>query len=210
MEKEQRKYLLKGDISGIQEFIFNVQSDGAAKTLKAKSYYVSVISELCFNYCYKKLKDVGMSVELIFSGGGNFFIQITGDEPDEEVNKLQQQLNNELLHDDISVVLTLANLDEKKFGDSWMALLQKSNKEKLRLYKGNDAVFEPYLHEEKEYEQNKERFAAYRGGKEHNDLYKNIADRMVKSKVIETALLGNLFSEGELDFENRLANKLPF
>ena len=210
MEKEQKKYLLKGDISGIQEFIFNVQSDGAAKTLKAKSYYVSVISELCFNYCYKKLKDVGMSVELIFSGGGNFFIQITGDEPDEEVNKLQQQLNNELLHDDISVVLTLANLDEKKFGDSWMALLQKSNKEKLRLYKGNDAVFEPYLHEEKEYEQNKERFAAYRGGKEHNDLYKNIADRMVKSKVIETALLGNLFSEGELDFENRLANKLPF
>ena len=101
------------------------------------------------------------------------------------------------------MVLTLANLDEKKFGDSWMALLQKSNKEKLRLYKGNDAVFEPYLHEEKEYEQNKERFAAYRGGKEHNDLYKNIADRMVKSKVIETALLGNLFSEGELDFENR-------
>lgn len=42
MEKEQRKYLLKGDISGIQEFIFNVQSDGAAKTLKAKSYYVGL------------------------------------------------------------------------------------------------------------------------------------------------------------------------
>ena len=26
MEKEQKKYLLKGDISGIQEIIFNVQS----------------------------------------------------------------------------------------------------------------------------------------------------------------------------------------
>jgi len=210
MEKEQKKYLLKGDISGIQEFIFNVQSDGAAKTLKAKSYYVSVISELCFKFCCEKLGTLGMFVEPIFSGGGNFFIQVTGEEPEEEVNKLQQQLNNELLHDDISVVLTLENLDEKNFGDSWMALLQKSNKGKLQLYKGNDAVFEPYPHEEKEYERNKERFAAYREGQEHNDLYKNIADRMVKSKVIETALLGNLFSEGELDFENRLANKLPF
>lgn len=206
--EEKKKYLLKGDISGIQEYIFNVQSKGVAKALKARSYYVSVISDLCFNYCCKKLKNVRISVEPIFSGGGNFFIQITGDDLDEKVKELQQQLNNELLHDDISIVLTLEDLDENNFGASWIALLLKSNKEKLKQYKDNYALFEPYPHEEKE--RNKERFASYKIGTEHNDLYKNIIDRMVKSKVIETVLFDEQFLEGMLDFENRLSNKLPF
>lgn len=206
----KKRYLLKGDISGIQEFIFNVQSKGASKALKARSYYVSVVSDLCFNYCCKELQNSGISVEPIFSGGGNFFIQITGDELDGKVCKLQRQLNDELLHDDISIVLTLEDLDENNFGASWLALLRKSNKEKLKQYKGNYTVFEPYPHEEKEQERNKERFATYKKGTEHNDLYKRIVDRMVKSKVIETVLFDEQFLERKLDFTNRLANKLPF
>ncbi len=208
--EEKKRYLLKGDISGIQEFIFNVQSKGAAKTLKARSYYVSVVSDLCHNHCCKELENSGIHIDPIFSGGGNFFIQITGDKPDDKVRELQQQLNHELLHDDISIVLTLEDLDESNFGVSWMALLLKSNRQKLKQYKENYAVFEPYSHKDREYERNKNRFAIYERGTEHNDLYKNIVNRMVKSKVIETILFDEQFLEQELDFENRLANKLPF
>lgn len=43
---EKNKYLLKGDISRIQEFIFNVASKGAAKSLKSRSYYVTLVQKL--------------------------------------------------------------------------------------------------------------------------------------------------------------------
>ena len=41
---------LKCDISGIQSFIFNVPSKGAAKALKKRSIYVEDISKIvCMN-----------------------------------------------------------------------------------------------------------------------------------------------------------------
>jgi CRISPR-associated protein Csm1 len=43
----ETQYLIKGDISGIQEFIFNVSSQKAAKTLKFRSSLIQTLAELC-------------------------------------------------------------------------------------------------------------------------------------------------------------------
>jgi CRISPR-associated protein Csm1 len=64
------KYLVKCDISGIQNFIFDVPSDGAARQLKARSFYVISITEIAYKYLSKHLS---YSEELIYKGGGNFF-----------------------------------------------------------------------------------------------------------------------------------------
>ena len=44
MNKEN-KYIVKGDLSGIQNFIFNIPSKGAAKELKRRSLYVTNLAE---------------------------------------------------------------------------------------------------------------------------------------------------------------------
>ncbi|MEO0584264.1 MAG: hypothetical protein AAF135_18770, partial [Bacteroidota bacterium] len=46
-------YLVKGDISGIQSYIFDVVSDGAARSLKARSLRVQVLSSLASRYILK-------------------------------------------------------------------------------------------------------------------------------------------------------------
>jgi len=204
-------YLLKGDISGIQEFIFNVQSKGAAKTLKIKSYYIEVISELCYKFCIAKLQGEGCQIESIYSGGGNFFLKITC--PDgalEIVEGLQKQINNELLNDDIAIVLTLEKLNDKSFGNSWIELLRKSNKEKLKRYKKNDTFFNPYNYEDKALENNNKRFKKIAEEYQHNDFYKSILDIFVKSRAIESLFLDEVFFKNVEDLKNSLANKLPF
>lgn len=207
---EEKKYLLKGDISGIQEFIFNVQSKGAAKTLKAKSYYVSIISDLCCLYCKKELVAKGNEIKEIYSGGGNFFMQISGLDLQTSIASIQQQINKELLYDDISITLTSEELNENDFGQSWYNLLLESNKQKLKHNKGYYEVFDPFQNQEKEEQNNDNRFEKYKQGNEHNDLYRNIIDRLTKSNVINTILFDEQLLETESDFNNRLANKLPF
>ncbi len=204
-------YLLKGDISGIQEFIFNVQSKGAAKTLKIKSYYIEVISDLCYTFCIAKLQDAGFQIESIYSGGGNFFLKITClDEAQGVVDGLQKRINNELLYDDIAIVLTLEKLNDKGFGNSWIELLRKSNKEKLKRYKKNDTFFNPYNYENKALENNNKRFKKITEEYQHNDFYKSILDIFVKSRVIESLFLDEVFFKNIEDLKNSLANKLPF
>src|SRR5690606_32307002 len=86
-------YLLKCDLSGIQTFIFNVPSKGAAKALKNRSVYVQEIADDCL----KVLRDYfgqDNSREL-YNGGGNFYLQVdqsekTPDEIKECIAEIQQ------------------------------------------------------------------------------------------------------------------------
>ena len=55
MEKEQKKYLLKGDISGIQNYIFDTTSKKAAQNLKACSFYVYVLTHIIEEYLKRGL-----------------------------------------------------------------------------------------------------------------------------------------------------------
>jgi CRISPR-associated protein Csm1 len=66
------KYLVKTEINGIQEFIFNIKSKGAAKALKARSFFIDGISQLIAH----SLAQTYNGCHVIFCGGGNVYAQI--------------------------------------------------------------------------------------------------------------------------------------
>ncbi|MEO6760192.1 MAG: hypothetical protein ABIO24_12115, partial [Saprospiraceae bacterium] len=110
-------YFVKGDISGIQEFIFSVKSEGAAKSLKARSYFILALSKLCLRALEMKVNSANLHV--IFDGGGNFyaFVKI---ENEEVLSNLQNDLSEELAQDQIYLSLSWykfkADKDLQNFG----------------------------------------------------------------------------------------------
>ncbi len=64
--------LINGDVSGIQHFIFNIPSKGAAKSLKGRSVYIGLLSDVIVRYMLDEL-DL-YETNLLYNGGGTFFI----------------------------------------------------------------------------------------------------------------------------------------
>ena len=66
--------LLKGDLSGIQDFIFDVVSKGAARSLKGRSFRVQMVTQMYVDYL---LRTLGLSpANLLYEGGGNFYMLV--------------------------------------------------------------------------------------------------------------------------------------
>ena len=84
-----KKYIVKGDLSGIQDFIFNIPSEGAAKELKRRSLYVSELAEKLEKEHEKFFEQDAFKT--IYNGGGNFFYEI-------KTNKSKEEIANYLLH----------------------------------------------------------------------------------------------------------------
>lgn len=67
-------HLLKGDVASVQSFIFSVQTKSAAKTLKAKSFYIQALTELCVHFILNKYS-LGTN-HVVYNGGAVFYILI--------------------------------------------------------------------------------------------------------------------------------------
>lgn len=72
LTKNPHFLLIRGDLSGIQEFIFNVSSKQAAKSLKGRSAYLSLLSKMAAQFFIDQL-DL-KEANLLYTGGGNFNI----------------------------------------------------------------------------------------------------------------------------------------
>ncbi len=149
--------LVQGDFSGIQNFIFDVYSKNAAKSLKARSFYLQVLSEVISKYLIEQLEL--KEVNILYNGGGNFYLLI----PKSLETKLKEHhkhITNVLLrahqgqiylaigHTDLSMN------DFKDFGEKWKQVADETAKNKHNRFKEieyND-VFEPFEVEEKKYE----------------------------------------------------------
>jgi len=94
-----KQYFFKCDISGIQSFIFNVPSDGAARALKNRSVYVKRIADDCL----RNLKDFfkNDAVKELYNGGGNFYLEIDTNKAKEEIDGRIREISNEYLTKDI-------------------------------------------------------------------------------------------------------------
>lgn len=68
-DNEKAFLLYDLNVTGIQDFIYTIHSDGALKTLRAKSNYLEILLE---NICDKLLDVLGLTrANLLFTGGGN-------------------------------------------------------------------------------------------------------------------------------------------
>lgn len=210
MEKEQKKYLLKGDISGIQEFIFNVQSDGAAKTLKAKSYYVQILGRLACKLVLGMLK----TAELFYEGGGVFFIKfeaVDDNEAELEIGKIRSILNENQRYEDLLIHLSYINIGGDDF---WLKLREHSNKEKLRFFANDIHYFETYTRQEEveisQFPQVERWLSKLPEIQSKSSPFKALTEIMVKEGEILVKLFDGKFDKEDANLDDSLVNKLPF
>lgn len=88
--------LVGGDISGIQSFIYEVTSEKALKGLRARSFYVQLISEVMAKSILKEFNLP--ETNILYCGGGNFYLLIPAlKEFDLKLKELQKQFDSILL-----------------------------------------------------------------------------------------------------------------
>lgn len=129
---EKEIYLLKGDISGIQEYIFNVQSDGAAKNLHEHSKNVMKLEDKYLKTLTKRLQNINPKA---YKGGGGFHILIEKETPkdiEQVLNDFQMKINSELKNYPISVRLSLGV--GNSFSDAWQDLRENNNSKRFQQY----------------------------------------------------------------------------
>lgn len=81
------------DISGIQDFIYTVHSEGALKTLRSKSFYLEIMLEHIIDVLIER---IGISrANLIYSGGGHAYLLLPSTNKTKEIiASFQEELNN--------------------------------------------------------------------------------------------------------------------
>ncbi|SES90760.1 type III-A CRISPR-associated protein Cas10/Csm1 [Anaerobranca gottschalkii] len=145
--------LINGDISGIQNFIFNIPSKGAAKSLKGRSVYISLLTEVIANFIIKELNL--KEANLLFNGGGNFYI-LAPKTAEKQFIKAREKISEILLKShkgSIYMVMDyiyLAPKDFKDFNLQWNKVKNKINERKIKkwqeldLEKNFEQIFGPF------------------------------------------------------------------
>ncbi len=140
-------YFLRGDISGIQDFIFSTKTKGAAKTLKARSWVIQLIAEIG-EQCVRDTF-AATHIELMLNGGGNFYLFLKTTQNNSEVQAivaaLQHDFDTQLFKNELRLTLSCVDVTNMpSFGEKWKGLHTQSNQDKLRHFATNIAAFTPF------------------------------------------------------------------
>ncbi|NER34551.1 MAG: type III-A CRISPR-associated protein Cas10/Csm1 [Oscillatoria sp. SIO1A7] len=118
--------LIAGDLSGIQKFIYTISSDGALKSLRARSFYLELVVEELVQQLLEALELPRTNV--IYAGGGNLYLLAPArEETKTAVNQVRQQFNQWLREEfqgKIFLALDCLEFESKdvsgtKFADRW-------------------------------------------------------------------------------------------
>lgn len=137
-------HFVKGDISGIQDYIFNVKSERAARVLKGRSFYIQVVSELCIALLGQELGQE--NIRLLYNGGGNFYLFANGPVK-AALDKVQQAIDRDCHNEEYYLSLSICELGADglgHFSQVWEAVQQQSNRDKLAKFSNFWPAFEPY------------------------------------------------------------------
>ena len=131
-EKIKQFRILIGDVSGIQNFIYDdIKSEGTAKILRGKSFFVKMISDAIALYLIKEF-ELSLT-NIILTAGGKFYILLQNTEDSmKKIEEIKEKLNNYLYKEFfgqlfVNIVTLEVNGDEiaKKF----TKILEKGNRE---------------------------------------------------------------------------------
>jgi CRISPR-associated protein Csm1 len=98
-EDQRSPYLLiRGDLSGIQKFLYTIHPSGAMKTLRARSFYLELVVE---DMIAKILQELGLQrTHVVYAGGGGFLLMLPNrEETTALVRDLVQALNTRFLRE---------------------------------------------------------------------------------------------------------------
>ena len=92
--RSSNTYLLaSGDLSGIQQFIYTIPTKGALKSLRGRSFYLEILLE---NIIDDILEELSLSrANLLYTGGGNFYMLLPNTEKAKSVLSIAQQKVND-------------------------------------------------------------------------------------------------------------------
>ena len=133
--------LVSGDFSGIQETIYTIASSGALKTLRARSFMLELLTEHII-YEIQQLTDSGR-YSLIFSGGGGFSLLIPNTKGNRKAISDFMKVINAWMLEQFGFQLFLAldcaplsvdNLKNAQFKDTWELMTDKLSKQKQRKF----------------------------------------------------------------------------
>jgi CRISPR-associated protein Csm1 len=132
------RYLVKGDVSGIQSFIFTIPSKYASKELKARSEYIKKYTS---GWLEKIRRNCAKSI-LLSGGGGNFYL--FANFPDKKVlEEIERQISLES-PEGIYLALSWINADDPADFEKIRTGLEKEGAlKKLRKYSSLPEFFEP-------------------------------------------------------------------
>ena len=86
--------LVGADLSGLQKFIYNISSSGAAKSLRARSFYIQLLEEVLSMYVLEALQLPSTNVLYVGGGGFQLFAPISAGD---RLKDLAAQVNTKLL-----------------------------------------------------------------------------------------------------------------
>lgn len=97
-EQVKELSLVSGDLSGIQKFIYTISSEGALKSLRARSFYLELVTEEIIQQFLERLQLPRTSI--IYSGGGKFYlIAPVTSQVKEDVVEMTDRFNKWLSHE---------------------------------------------------------------------------------------------------------------
>ncbi len=105
---EPMALLVGADISGVQDFIYTITSQGATPGLRGRSFYLQLLTEGVARYVLRRL---GLPItNLIYQGGGAFYL-LARPTDSEELVRIQQEISRVLLaHHRGDLYLALAHV----------------------------------------------------------------------------------------------------
>ena len=137
-------YLVKGDISGIQNFIFNVNSKGAARSLKGRSFFIKILLEVVLNRIFDALKcdKIDQESAKISTSGGNFILQLYLEDP-ETFDSIQLEISEALQYVGLNMMLSYVEM-KGTYQKTLEALHQKTRERKFSLLVDYNNFFKPF------------------------------------------------------------------
>ena len=126
--------LLEGDISGIQDFIYQINSPqdsmkDTAKRLRGRSFYLSLMNETFGDYCLNALNLT--VVNKLWSGGGHFAILAPSTEENRRnIEEIEDKINSFLFKNyqgDLGFILGIVEFSSDKLKD-FSSLLKEMGK----------------------------------------------------------------------------------
>ncbi len=131
--------LVGGSFSGIQNFIYTVAGDKAAQSLRGRSFFLQILTEVILRYVLKRLEIPYCNV--IYSGGGAFYL-IAPLTAGDVISQLQAEISGILLrYHGTSLYLSLAfceipfsGFKKGAFPVYWNRMHEKLNEKKQHRY----------------------------------------------------------------------------
>ncbi|BDD12949.1 hypothetical protein FUAX_53810 (plasmid) [Fulvitalea axinellae] len=136
MEEQVETIVVRGDLSGIQEYIFNVKSKGAARGLMERSGDVRAKESEYADRVAELLPETGF--ERIEGGGGFYFVGQAGTDAlggiEEKLGDLHLEIASELAREELSVRLVCGRGAD--FRSAWASATAANNAKRYKPLEG--------------------------------------------------------------------------